>query len=304
MEYLSLSNGVKIPPIGLGTDNILFGVKTRKFKNRFLNLLYNVSAGKILYYWYALNFSRSVAIALKEGYRLIDTATSYGNEKWIKLGIKWSRIPREDIFLISRVSNRIQASGNTRDFFMMSLNNLGVKYLDMYMIHWPVHGKYIDTWNEIIKLYHEGYIRSIGVANCHEHHIDELIEKTGVSPMADEIECHPLFQNEIVVNSNKKRSIVNIAYTPLARQDDRLMGRPALREIAKKYNKSVQQVILRWHIQKGIIPIPRSVNPKRVRQNFDIFDFELNSSEIAIINSLNLNSRLRYDPDNCDFSVL
>ena len=165
-----------------------------------------------------------------------------------------------------------------------------------------LYNKFIYAYNHFI--YNAGYCRAIGVANCHPHHIEHLIKATGFVPMVNQVEIHPLFTQKELINYCRSKNIVVEGYTAIARFDDRLMRLPLLHQIARKYNKTVVQLILRWHIQTGVIPIVRSMNKKRQLENISIFDFELSMEEMNAINGININSRLRYDPDNCDFSIL
>jgi diketogulonate reductase-like aldo/keto reductase len=156
----------------------------------------------------------------------------------------------------------------------------------------------------MVELHQQGFCKSIGVANCHQHHLEEILKVSDVVPAINQIEVHPLFTQKPLIEYCKLKGIVVEAYTPVARCDDRLIRLPLLRNIAEKYNKKINQIILRWHIQNGVIPIVRSLNAKHQIENISIFDFELTREEIEKIDSININSRLRYDPDNCDFSIL
>ena len=238
------------------------------------------------------------------GYRLIDTSAAYHNENAIGRAIKKSGVPREKLFITTRVTNRQQFENNIRDGFFKSLKNLGLDYVDLYQFHWPVPEHYLDTWREIESLYNEGYIKAIGVANCHAHHIDEILKICKVAPMVNEVEVHPLFTQKTLKEYCASHNIRMEAYTPLARNDERLRRNKILLGLAKKYNKTIMQIIIRWHIENGIVPIPRSTNIDRLRTNIDVFDFKLTKDEIEAIDSININSRLRYDPDNCDFTIL
>ena len=156
----------------------------------------------------------------------------------------------------------------------------------------------------MLKLYDEGYIKALGVANCHQHHIEELLKVSEVIPAVNQIEVHPLFTQKTLIEYCQNKGIVVEAYTPIARFDDRLVRLPLLKRIAQKYNKTIVQIVLRWHIQNGLIPIVRSLNKKRQLENISIFDFKLTADEMDSIDRININARVRYDPDNCDFSIL
>ena len=235
---------------------------------------------------------------------LLDYSSAYGNEQLIGKAIKKSGIERKNIFLTTRESNRQQEKGNIREQLFNTLKSYSTDYVDLYMFHWPVTGVYLDTWKQIEQLYKEGYCRSIGVANCNQHHLEEIFKIAEVIPHINQFEVHPLFTQKPLIEYCRTKNIVVEAYTPIARFDDRLVRLPALKAIATKYSKTVVQIILRWHIQNGVIPVVRSLNKKRQLENISVFDFELTSEEMQTIDGFNINSRLRYDPDNCDFSIL
>ena len=308
MENYKLLNGVEIPCIGTGPSAIYRIVDSRKWK--WVSKIPLI--GKFSYR--VINKLRSIPVehkyvkvlseSLKTGYRLIDYSNAYGDGKLIGKAIRKSCVARKDIFIVSKASNLDQYRGEVREAFMRSLSNLGVDYIDIYMFHWPVTDHYIETYKEIEKLYEEGLIKSIGVCNCQQHHIETIIKECKIKPMVNEFEVHPLFTQKPLVQYCHDQGMQIIAYTPLAINDYRLRNSKILRGIANKYNKNIQQIILRWHIQNRIIPIPFSFNIKHNQSNFDVFDFELTSEEMKVIDGLNINSRLRYDPDNCDFTIL
>ncbi len=169
------------------------------------------------------------------------------------------------------------------------------------MFHWPVTGYFVETYKEIEKLYKDGFVKAIGVCNCHQHHLEKIMQECEIMPMVNEIEVHPLFTQKPLIQFCKDNNIHIIAYPPLARNDDRLRKNLILRDIAYKYNKTIYQIILRWDIQNGLTPIPRSKNVERNRANINVFDFCLTEEEMKAIDSININSRLRFDPDNLDF---
>lgn len=186
---------------------------------------------------------------------------------------------------------------------MDSLSNLNTDYIDLLLLHWPVPEKYIDSWKKIEELKDKGLCRSIGVCNCNERHLEEIKKIAKYMPTVNQIECHPLFTQEDLREYCNKNNIKVLAYTSTARMDERL-NKTCLVPIAKKYNKSVAQIILRWHYQIGNIPIFNTTVPKRYEENIDIFDFNLSNEEVEQISKININSRLRYDPENCDFTQL
>lgn len=304
METYKLSNGVEMPVMGLGTDDVFYLRNLKRSNNQFINRAYKVYQYRILRRVLNYQLSNTIADAIRMGYRLIDTSAAYSNESAIGAAIKKAGISREQLFITTRVTNRQQYSDNIREGFFNSLKSLGLSYVDLYQFHWPVPGHYLKTWREIEKLYEEGFIKSIGVANCHQHHIEEILNVCQYAPMVNEIEVHPLFSQKPLIKFCKDNNIRVEAYTPMARNDERLRNNRTLLALAKKYGKTTMQIILRWHIENGVIPIPRSTNKERLKQNIDLFDFSLTAEEVESIDSININSRLRYDPDNCDFTLL
>lgn len=246
----------------------------------------------------------AVTHALNLGYRLIDYSSAYGDGSLLQKAIYKSEIKREDLFITTRVSNRAQREGRVREEFMTFLKNMNLKYVDLLQFHWPVTDLYLSTWREMEELYDEGYVKHLGVANCHQHHLEEIFKICKHRPEVGQFEIHPLFTQKPLIQYYKDNGIVVEAYTPIARYDDRLVRLPLLRRLEKKYNKTFVQIILRWHIQNGVIPLVRSMSKDHQLENFSIFDFELSQEDMQAIDAININSRLRYDPDNCDFSIL
>lgn len=302
VENFSLVNNVKIPAIGTGPGIPQHGARWKWIdKIPFLGKYVNAVICRINSRINQRKWVDSLAASLKIGYRMIDYSSAYGNEHLLHKAIKKSGLKREDLFIISRASNEDQYNHRVRESFMDSMRKIGVDYLDLYMFHWPVTDYYIETYKELEKLYKEGLVKAIGVCNCHQHHLKAIMEACEIVPMVNEFEVHPLFTQKPLIQFCNEHNIHVIAYTPLARNDDRLRKNLILRNIAKKYNKTIYQVILRWDIQNGLSPIPRSKNQERNRANFDVFDFELTDEEMTAIDSININSRLRFDPDNLDF---
>ena len=304
MEYIQLSNGNRIPKIGLGTDDVLFVRKLRRSDNRYIKRLLGIYHYRILKPYLNHQLSNSIADAIKMGYRLIDTSAAYNNEAAIGRAIRISGVKREEIFVTTRVTNQQQFARKVREAFYRSLENLGLDYVDLYMFHWPVTDYFLDTWREMEKLYEEGVVKNLGFANCHQHHIEEILKTCKVRPVINQFEIHPLFSQKPLIDYCKAQGIQPEAYSPIAQNNDRLRSNRVLKELALKYGKSIQQIILRWHIENGVIPIPRSTNDKRMKQNIAVLDFSLTKEEIESIDKININSRLRYDPDNCDFTIL
>ena len=300
---IKLNNGVDIPSIGIGPASIGFVYKPvllppnssllvrakRKIERK---LRYPVARHK---------FVDSMTYALKIGYRLIDWSFAYGSGQEIMEAVKRAGLQREDVFITSRVSNKQQFEGTVREGFFEGLQKMGLEYVDLYMFHWPVTDIFVDTYKEMEKLYNEGYVRALGVANCHQHHLQAILDNCEIVPAVDQFEIHPLFTQKPLITFCRSHDIQVQAYTPLARNDDRLTKNLILRGLAEKYGKTIQQIILRWHVQLNQIPVPRSLNHTRQLQNINIFDFSLTDEEIKSIDSININSRLRFDPDNLDF---
>lgn len=305
MTELILNNGVKIPSIGIGPGGIGYTPNYKKEATFLPIKLYNKAYRKFITRpIMTREYMKSISNALQIGFRLLDYSSSYGDGTQIGKAIKNSGIDRKKIFLTTRISNHSQWKGNIRECFFEQLKGMQTDYIDLLMFHWPVTDVYLETWEEMVKLYKEGYCRALGVANCHRHHLEEIINASGVVPAVNQFEVHPLFTQKELITYCKSLGIQVEGYTAIARMDDRLVRLPLLKNIAKKYNKSIVQVVLRWHIQNDVIPIVRSLNSKRQLENISVYDFELTADEMKAIDSININSRLRYDPDNCDFSIL
>lgn len=248
------------------------------------------------------HFKKNIILSMENGITMFDTSKAYRDAEY-ELGKTLKNSNRDSYFIVTKASNKEQYKGDMRNALEESLKQLGMKYVDLYLLHWPVDGVWIDNWKQLEQLYKEGLCRSIGVCNCNIHHLEELKSKCEILPMVNEFECHPLFTQDDLRGYCKKNSIQVMAYTSTARMDERLR-KTVLVPIAKKYQKSIAQVIIKWHIQIGNIPIFNSTNPQHIAQNSDVNGFELSEEEIQQITSININSRLRYDPDNCDFSQL
>lgn len=263
--------------------------------------VYNKLIGRRLLH---ANYINSVSNALKMGYRLIDYSAAYGDGRLLGEAIRKSSVPREDLFITTRISNGAQRDHKVREQFLSFIHNMGIDYVDLLQFHWPVTDLYLETWKEMEKLKDEGYVKHLGVANCHQHHLEEIFKICKYRPEIGQFEIHPLFTQKPLIQYYKEQDILVEAYTPIARYDDRLVRLPLLKRLEKKYKKTFVQIILRWHVQNGVIPLVRSLSPKHQQENFAIFDFELEEEDMKAIDDININSRLRYDPDNCDFSIL
>lgn len=300
---IALSNGVRMPRIGFGPGGMYYapkfrGALARSIPVRAWRRFVSVPLARRRYV-------RAIASGIRAGFRLLDYSAAYGSGRDVAMAMRASGVPRAELFLTGRVSNHAQFQGPqaVEREVLGILKGYGVEQLDLLMFHWPVTGRYEATWETICALYERGVARSIGVANCHPHHV-EALEKVGLRPMVNQFEVHPLFTQKPLIAWCRERGIAVESYTPIARYDDRLMRLPALRAIAKAHGKTPTQVVLRWHIQQDLIPIIRSQNAARQREDCDVFDFELTEDEMAIIDGFNIDSRLRYHPDNCDFTIL
>jgi 2,5-diketo-D-gluconate reductase A len=246
----------------------------------------------------------SVATAIQAGYRLIDTATAYGNEEGVGEGIRRSGLPREDVFVTTKLRNSDQGKDRTGAAFNGSLDRLGLDYVDLYLIHWPtpMRGLWPETWSVFEELQRQGKIRAIGVCNFTPAHLDQLLAVASIPPAVLQIEFHPMFVQEDVRRYASEHRIQIESWYPLGGQGSReaLLGNPAIVDIADRRGRTPAQVVLRWHTQRGLVPIPKSANPDRIRENAAIFDFEPGDDEIAAISALNIGSRLGGDPDTAN----
>uniref|UniRef100_S0DEC5 Putative 2,5-diketo-D-gluconic acid reductase A n=1 Tax=termite gut metagenome TaxID=433724 RepID=S0DEC5_9ZZZZ len=237
--------------------------------------------------------------ALAAGYRHIDTATGYHNELEVGRAIRASGIPREDIFVTTKLANFDQKSGDVRGAFERSLEALDLGYIDLYLIHWPMPAvdKYVATWAQFVEFKAEGLTKAIGVSNFQVPHLQRIIEATGVTPAVDQVELHPLFQQKILREYLDDHDITVEAWGPLGQGRFSLDEYAAITDAAIAHAKSPVQVVLRWHIQSGHIVIPKASMRLHMDENFDIFDFELSGDEMAAINALDTGLRLAADPD-------
>jgi 2,5-diketo-D-gluconate reductase A len=239
---------------------------------------------------------RAVIAALEAGYRLIDTAAAYGNEAAVGRAIAASGIPREELFVTTKVATDDQGYSTAKQAFQCSLERLGLDYIDLYLIHWPAAqlGKYMDTYGALQILQQDDLARSIGVCNFLEEHLRSIIDLTYTSPAVNQIELHPLLNQAELRQFDADNSIVTEAYSPLGVGN--VLDNPTIGPIAQAHGKSPAQVCIRWSVQLGNVVIPRSGNADRIKSNIDVFDFELSEDEMDRINALNNNTRFRQDP--------
>ncbi|MGB3775449.1 MAG: aldo/keto reductase [Leeuwenhoekiella sp.] len=266
-----LANGVKMPYLGLGVwqsdqgDEVINAVK-----------------------W-----------ALEAGYRHIDTAAAYKNEEGVGKAIKESDVPRDDIFVTSKLWNDDQGYESTLEAFETTMKKLDLEVLDLYLIHWPVEGKYKDTWRAIEKLYNDGRIRAIGVSNFLQTHLEDLMKDAEVKPMVDQLEFHPWLVQKELQDFCKKNDIQYEGWSPL--MQGKLFEENIVNDIAKKHGKSPAQIVLRWDLQNGVITIPKSVKEDHIKSNMEVFDFELSKDEMTTIDNMDKGERLGPDPADFDF---
>jgi 2,5-diketo-D-gluconate reductase A len=255
---VTLNNGVDMPRLGLGTA----GPGDAEIRRR-------------------------VRDALGLGYRLLDTAARYGNEVGVGQGIADAGVPRDEVFLTTKLRGSDQGYDSTRTALDDSLNRLAVDYVDLYLIHWPLPrlDKYAESWRAMAEMLAEGKIRAIGVSNFLPEHLDRLAAESAVVPAVNQIELHPWLPQREQRADDDRRGIVTESWSPLARGGD-LLAEPVFAAIGDRYGKTPGQVILRWHVQLGLVPIPKSGNAERLRQNLEVFDFELTDSDLAEIDAV------------------
>lgn len=239
----------------------------------------------------------AVRTALEAGYRSIDTAAIYGNEGGVGRGIKESGLPREEVFLTTKIWNAAQGSATTAKAFENSLRLLDTEYVDLLLIHWPVASKglYLETWTTLVKLRKQGLVRSIGVSNFQPEHLKTVLDESGVTPVLNQVELHPYFQQKPLRQLHQELGIATESWSPLAQ--NQALSDPTIVALAEKYGKTPAQIVIRWHLDHGLIVIPKSVTPSRIQSNIEVFDFKLQPDDLATIDALNQNRRIGPDPD-------
>ena len=243
--------------------------------------------------------SNAVKWALEAGYRHVDTASIYENETGVGEGLKASDVPREDVFLVSKVWNSDQGYDTTLRAFEASLQRLDTEYLDLYLIHWPVAGKYKETWKALERLYADKRIRAIGVSNFMQHHLQDLLDGADVVPMVNQMEFHPYLVQQSLLDFCKANRIQYEAWSPL--MQGHIFKDPAFQELATKYGRTIAQIVLRWNLQKGVVTIPKSSKKERILANADLFDFEISQEDMHHLDAMDQGKRFGPDPDNFDF---
>ncbi len=261
-----LNNRVEMPAVGLGT--------------------YRSGPGP--------DAQQAVLWALEAGYRLIDTSLAYDNESDVGVALRESAVPREQVFVTTKLENDDHGYDRTLRAFETSLNNLDVDYIDLYLIHWPVEGLRRNTWRAMERLYEQGVCRAIGVSNYTVRHLEELFAQSDVRPAVNQVEFHPFLYQQALLELCQESDVQLEAYSPLVkatRFDD-----PTLRRIADKYDRTPAQILIRWDVEHGVIPIPKSVHKDWIEENFDVWDFSLEADDMREIDGLNADYHADWDP--------
>lgn len=266
---LPLADGASIPQLGYG--------------------LYKVSTS---------DAARLSHDAIAAGYRHLDTAAFYGNEREVGEAVRAADVPRDELFVTTKVWKDDNGFDSALRAFDESMRRLALERLDLLLIHWPVPStdRYVDTWRALIRLRDEGRVRSIGVSNFHAHHLERLIDETGVTPVVNQVELHPWLPQTALREFHAARGIRTEAWSPLAR--GRVLGTPLLDELAAKHGRTPAQVVLRWHVQLGNIVIPKASSTERIRENLDVFGFELDDDDLTAMATLETGARTGRDPDD------
>ena len=275
-DTYTLSNGVHIPCVGFGTWQSKDGPEAKN----------------------------SVAEALRAGYRHIDTAQGYGNEESVGQAVKESGLKREDIFITSKLTNSVRGYNETLSAFHESLRKLGTDYMDLFLIHWPRpvsfrndwEAQNAQSWRAMEDLYREGKVRAIGISNFHPHHIEALLKTATVAPMVNQIRLAPGDTQDEVVSFSREKGMLLEAYSPLG--VGKVFEVPQMKDLARKYGKSIAQIAIRWSLQRGYLPLPKSVTPARIRENTQIFDFRLEDEDVELIAGLKGCVGYSADPDS------
>src|SRR4051794_7218684 len=266
---IRLNNGVEMPQLGFG--------------------VFQVPPDEVV---------EPVRTAIESGYRLIDTAAAYQNEEGVGKALADSGVPRDELFVTTKLWNADQGYDEAMRAFDVSLGKLGLETVDLYLIHWPLpkRDRYVDTWQAFEKIYADGRARAIGVSNFTERHLNRLFEETEVVPAVNQIELHPRFPQDELRAFHDQHAIITEAWSPIG-QGQGLLDDPVIVGIAERIGRTPAQVVLRWHIQRGTVVIPKSVTPKRIRSNIQLFDFELEQADMAALTGLGVGKRIGPDPE-------
>jgi 2,5-diketo-D-gluconate reductase A len=269
---ITLNNGVEIPQLGFG----VFQIPPAETRD-------------------------ATATALEVGYRHIDTAEMYGNEEGVGQAVRASGIPRDQLFVTSKLNNGYHATEDALAAFDVTLGTLDIEYLDLFLIHWPLPGvgDFVETWKAMEQMYESGKVRAIGVSNFQQHHLNRLMAESTVIPAVNQIEIHPYLTQEPLRAFDAEHSIATEAWSPIAQ--GKVLTDPVIERISRRVEQSPAQVVLRWHIQRGDIVFPKSVTADRVKENFALFDFELNDADMSDISTLNKDERTGPDPDQFNY---
>ena len=270
---ITLNNGVEIPQLGFG----VYQVKPEET-------------------------AQAVQTALEVGYRHIDTAEMYGNEAGVGEGIRNSGIPREEVFVTSKLNNGFHAHDDALKAFDGTLEALGSDYVDLFLIHWPLPGidvDYVETWKALEEIYRSGRAKSIGVSNFNAHHLRKLFSDTEVTPAVNQIEVHPYLTQDDLRAFDADHEIATEAWSPIAQ--GKVLTDPAITAIAERLERTPAQVVLRWHVQRGDVVFPKSVNRERMQQNFELFDFDLDGDAMGDLSALDRGERTGPDPDTFNY---
>ncbi|MEP6526293.1 MAG: aldo/keto reductase [Nocardioidaceae bacterium] len=269
-ETVTLTHGAAMPRLGLGTSPMDVG-----------------------------ETERAVALALEAGYRLVDTAENYGNERGVGEGVKASGVPREDVFVTTKFNKRWHGVELVEEAFAHSAKRLGLDYIDLLLIHWPNpdQNRYVAAWQGLTRLLEDGQVRAIGTSNFKPAHLDRLQAETGVAPDVNQIELNPLVTREAARAYHSEHGIVTESWSPIGGQGADVLSAPEIIEIAARYERTPAQIVLRWHMQLGLVAVPKSSTASRVRENINIFDFELSTDDVAAISALDRGEDAAVDSD-------
>jgi 2,5-diketo-D-gluconate reductase A len=267
---VTLNNGLEMPQLGLGVWQTKDGTQVQD----------------------------AVHAAIDSGYRLIDTAAMYANENGVGEAIRTASVPREELFVTTKLWNSDQGYDNALKAFDASLNRLGLEYIDLYLIHWPVPSldKYVETWRAFEEIYASGRAKAIGVCNFNQDHLEKLLDSANIVPAVNQIELHPRLQQRELREFCQSKGIKVESWSPIGGTGGDLLENPTLTIIADKHKRSPAQIVIRWHIQQGLVVIPKSTHAERIKQNMDVFGFELDNDDMAKISVLNEDKRRGPDP--------
>ncbi len=266
-NYLTLADGQKMPQQGFGVYKLTDSA----------------------------TFTQTIKDAYEDGYRLFDTAQMYGNEDDLGTALKSLNVDRDDYFITTKVAEKNQGYQSAIDSVKESLRKLQLDYVNLLLVHWPINGHFFETWQAFEDMKKEGLTKSIGVSNYGMIHLQYLATQAHEMPVVDQLECHPWLSEKPMINFNNQHHIVTQAWAPLGR--GRIFEEPIIKSLAEKYSKSPAQIILRWHLQNGLSFIPKSAHAARIKQNADIYDFQLTSDDMKQMNSINKNVRISQEPE-------